>query len=226
MPIRAHRNCPHLKNGHWYALDLAMTGDAPKDFLSVYEYGAPGCKRGRRKSWPRYIAKVGHKWYPNESITEHLITRLGQSLMMDIADSRIMHVRGQVRFFSRYFLKGTEYLLHGADIFASYLEDHDKAFVQGVEDEGKSPEFFDYDFVAASIRAMLPDTAELILQKFHRMLAFDALIGNNDRHFFNWGVICDQTGRQISRFSPIFDTARALFWNHSEERLSTMDRQG
>jgi hypothetical protein len=53
MPIRAHRNCPHLKNGHWYALDLAMTGDAPKDFLSVYEYGAPGCKRGRRKSWPR-----------------------------------------------------------------------------------------------------------------------------------------------------------------------------
>lgn len=226
MPIRAHRNCPHLKKGHWYALDLAMTGDAPKDFLSVYEYGAPGCKRGRRKSWPRYIAKVGHKWYPNESITEHLITRLGQSLMMDIADSRIMHVRGQVRFFSRYFLKGSEYLLHGADIFASYLEDHDKAFVQGVEDEGKSPEFFDYDFVAASIRAMLPDTAELILQKFHRMLAFDALIGNNDRHFFNWGVICDQTGRQNSRFSPIFDTARALFWNHSEERLSKMECNG
>ncbi|AMV33577.1 hypothetical protein VN12_15730 [Pirellula sp. SH-Sr6A] len=38
-----------------------MTGDAPKDFLGVYEYGAPGCKRGRQKSWPRYIAKVGHK---------------------------------------------------------------------------------------------------------------------------------------------------------------------
>jgi hypothetical protein len=205
---------------------MAMTGDAPKDFLGVYEYVAPGCKRGRQKSWPRYIAKVGHKWYPNESITEHLITRIGQSLKMDIADSRIVHVRGQVRFLSRYFLKGTEYLLHGADIFASYLEDHDKTFVQGIEDEGESPDYFDYDFVAASIKEMLPDTADAILPKFRRMLAFDALIGNNDRHFFNWGVICHQTGRHISRFSPIFDTARALFWNHSEASLSKLGEKG
>jgi len=53
-----------------------MAGDAPKDFLSIYEYGD-----GRRKSvgnWPSYIAKVGKKWYPNESITEHLLTRIGQ----------------------------------------------------------------------------------------------------------------------------------------------------
>jgi len=145
---------------------------------------------------------------------------------MDIADSRLVHVRGQVRFLSRYFLNGSEYLLHGADIFASYLEDHDKEFVQGIEDEGKSPEYFDYDFVVASIREMLPGTAESILQKFHRMLAFDALIGNNDRHFFNWGVICDQTGRHISHFSPIFDTARAFFWNHSEVSLSKLEESG
>jgi len=123
-------------------------------------------------------------------------------------------------------LNGSEYLLHGADIFASYLEDHDKEFVQGIEDEGKSPEYFDYDFVVASIREMLPGTAESILQKFHRMLAFDALIGNNDRHFFNWGVICDQTGRHISHFSPIFDTARAFFWNHSEVSLSKLEESG
>jgi hypothetical protein len=58
------------------------------------------------------------------------------------------------------------------------------------------------------------------------MLAFDAIIGNNDRHFFNWGVICDQTGRHISRFSPIFDTARALFWNKSEAGLSRMEEDG
>jgi hypothetical protein len=225
-PIRAHRHCPHLKKTRWFALDMAMTGDAPKDFLAVYEYGVSRCKRNRQKSWPCYIAKVGHKWYPNESITEHLITRLGQALNIDIADSRIVQVGGRIRFLSRYFLRGTEYLLHGADIFASYLEDNDKEFVQKIENEGKSPEFFDYNFVAASIREMLPDTAEAILQQFHRMLAFDALIGNNNRHFFNWGVICDQTGRRFSRFSPIFDSARALFWNHSEASLIKLEEGG
>jgi len=140
--IAPHRHCPNLKQGNWYAIDLAMTGDAPKDFLGIYEYGVDGCKRAKRKSWPRYIAKVGQKWYPNESITEHLITRIGQALKLNVAESRLVHVRGQLRFLSRYFLSGSEYLLHGADIFASYLEDHDKEFVQGIEDEGKSPEYF------------------------------------------------------------------------------------
>jgi hypothetical protein len=32
---------------------------------------------------------------------------------------------------------------------------HDKSFVQRIEVEGKSPEYFDYDFVAASMREML-----------------------------------------------------------------------
>jgi len=215
-----------LKQGHWHKINQSMTGDAPKDFLGVYEYGARGCKKAKRKSWPRYIAKVGHKWYPNESITEHLITRIGQGLNLEVADSRLAHVRGQLRFMSRYFLRGTQYLLHGADIFASYLEDHDKEFVQGVEDEDKSPEYFDYDFAAESIRDMLPNDADAILQGFHRMLAFDALIGNNDRHFFNWGVICDHLGQQPPRFCPIFDTARALFWNHSESGLSKLEEKG
>lgn len=224
--ISPHRHCPNLKRDHFNVINESMSGDAPKDFLGVYEYGAAGCKRAKRKSWPRHIAKVGHKWYPNESITEHLITRIGQGLNLDIADSRLAHVRGQLRFMSRYFLRGTQYLLHGADIFASYLEDHNKEFVQGVEDENQSAEYFDYDFAADSIHDMLPEDVDVILQGFHRMLAFDALIGNNDRHFFNWGVICDHLGQQTPRFSPIFDTARALFWNHPESRLSKMEGKG
>ena len=224
--ITAHSCCPNLKQSHWKKINQSMTGDAPKDFLGVYEYGAPGCKKAKPKSWPRYIAKVGHKWYPNESITEHLITRIGQGLNLEVADSRLVHVRGQLRFMSRYFLRGTQYLLHGADIFASHLEDHDKEFVQGVEEENKSPEYFDYDFATESIRDMLPDNTDAILKGFHRMLAFDALIGNNDRHFFNWGVVCDHLGQQTPRFSPIFDSARALFWNHSESSLSKLNERG
>ena len=216
--VTQNRNCPSLKKGLWEPQQLAMTGDAPKDFLRVYEYGT-GCKRSKPKSWPKFIAKVGHKYYPNESITEHLITRIGQSLGLNIADSRLVHVRGQIRFLSRYFLSGTDYLVHGADVFASYLEDPDLEFIQEIEAENQSPEFFDYEFVVESVKAMFPGDSDAILKQFRRMIAFDALVGNNDRHFFNWAIICNQIGSKSPRFSPIFDTARALFWNHTEEKM-------
>jgi len=73
--VTQHRNCPSLKKSYWDPQELTMTGDAPKDFLRVYEY-RKGCRRSNPTSWPKFIAKVGHKYYPNESVTEHLITLL------------------------------------------------------------------------------------------------------------------------------------------------------
>lgn len=224
--ITPHRYCPALKSAQWFAINKTMTGDAPKDFIAIYEYGADGCRKSKKSSWPTYIAKVGHKWYPNESIAEHLVTRIGQRLGIIIADSRLVHVRGQLRFLSRYFLRKDEYLLHGADIFASYLDDDEKEFMDEVEEKGLSPETFDYDFAVESIREMLPDSGEEVIRGFNKMLAFDTLVGNNDRHFYNWAVICNSHNQVQPRFSPIFDTARALFWNHSEQTLYNWEKQG
>jgi len=50
-------------------------------------------------------------------------------------------------------------------------------------------------------------------------VGFDAVVGNNDRHFFNWGVITQISDSRPPRFSPIYDTARALFWNTDERGL-------
>lgn len=54
------------------------------------------------------------------------------------------------------------------------------------------------------------------------MLCFDAITGNNDRHFYNWGIIADVKGKKTPRFSPIYDTARGLFWNYSEEKIDKL----
>lgn len=64
-----------LRAGRYRIGDVAIAGDAPKDFLQIYEYGV--AKRAKPSRWPKYIAKVGHKWYPNESIMEHFLSRLG-----------------------------------------------------------------------------------------------------------------------------------------------------
>ncbi|MBC7366650.1 MAG: HipA domain-containing protein [Undibacterium sp.] len=218
--VVSHPSIKPLRHGFFRREAIAVAGEAPKDFLRVYEYG-----RGRKsspRSWPAHIAKVGHKYYPIESITEHLLTRVGQLVGMQMANSRLMWVRGQLRFLSEYFLRRNESLIHGAEIFAGYLAD-DRDFVKAVEEQKMSNEIFTVQVVEAAVRTRFPAQAAAILQDLVRLIGFDALVGNNDRHFFNWGVITHISGAKAPRFSPVYDTARALFWNTDEAGLTKFD---
>ena len=115
--INSQGALPPLRKGYYYTVvNQAIAGDAPKDFIRTYTYGK--AKRSNPRKWPAYIAKVGHKWYPNESITEHLLTRIGQLLGLQMAESFLVSAHGQVRFLSRYFLGRNQNLVHGAEIFA------------------------------------------------------------------------------------------------------------
>jgi hypothetical protein len=74
-----HGLIPTLKKGEYFVeTGRSITGDAPKEFIRVYEFGS--ARKIKRNKWPLYIAKTGHKWYPNESITEHLLNRIGECL--------------------------------------------------------------------------------------------------------------------------------------------------
>jgi hypothetical protein len=219
--ITSHPTIQPLRSGFFQKINISISGDAPKDFVRIYEYGR--CRKAHTETWPAHIAKVGQKYYPNESVTEHLLTRIGQTLGLSMASSRLMWFRGQLRFLSEYFLREDESLIHGAEIFAGYLAD-DREFVQQVEEQGMTQEIFTLQVVEAAVRNRFPAQADTILQDFIRLVAFDALAGNNDRHFFNWGVITHVTGARPPRFSPIFDTARALFWNTDEAGLERFDR--
>ena len=56
-----------MRRGRFERTNEPVAGDAPKDFIRVYDYepGQPG-NPNNPDSWPAYIAKVGHKWYPGE----------------------------------------------------------------------------------------------------------------------------------------------------------------
>ena len=115
-PIRAysdrqldwHTILPHLPDGRFYIdSKLSMQGDAPKSFIRIREHldGRDSGKNSRRrritqkrKRWPGYIAKVGSKMYPAESITEQLLTRLGQLYGLKVADSHLRIVGNQFAF--------------------------------------------------------------------------------------------------------------------------------
>ena len=212
---------PPLRKGYYYnVVGQVIAGDAPKGFIRAYTYGE--ADRSNPRKWPAYIAKVGHKWYPNESITEHLLTRIGQLLDLKMAESFLVSAHGQIRFLSRYFLGRNQNLVHGAEIFSDYLKGDE--FVEEVEQVGAAQDFFSFEFIEEAIREQFPGQASSILEGYTQMLAFDAIVGNNDRHHYNWGVVVHGHRKHEPYFSPIYDSARALFWNDSESKLEVIKK--
>jgi hypothetical protein len=98
----------------------------------------------------------------------------------------------------------------------------DEKFVQQIEDENRTRELLTFQSTIEAIEEVYDECCEDIMCDFVDMLFFDAITGNNDRHFENWGVIEDVRDPSATRFSPIYDTARGMFWNFSEERLATL----
>ncbi len=213
---RQHKDITVLKRGHYFVLDdYTITGDAPKNFIKVYEYGE--ARKANKSKWTFYIAKVGHKWYPNESITEYLLNQIGLYLGFNVAASRLVRVGNQIRFLSKYFKKKDQILVHGAEIYAGYLED--LPFVEEIEEKGMARDLFTIQFTRDAIVKSFPEQAGKLINDFVKMLIFDAIVGNNDRHFYNWGVITHLEGKHAPFFSPIYDTARGLYWNYHEKNI-------
>lgn len=210
------KNIPVIKKHHYFLIkDIGISGDAPKDFICLYKYGVG--KKSSPNTWKRYIAKLGDKHYPSESITEYLLNRIGETLGFNIAKSKLVLIGGQIRFLSEYFLNKDEILEHGAELYAGYLN-NDLKFVEDVEKEKLSSKFFTVNFTLDTFKYFFSEHYEHLKEQFILMLFFDALIGNNDRHFNNWGIIRHIKSNQV-RFAPIYDTARGLFWNFHENQL-------
>ena len=135
-----------------------------------------------------------------------------------MSNSELALISGQLRFLSEYFLDNQhQELVHGVDIFAGYVSDRE--LVEQIEEQQLAREFFTFQFAIKAIEFAFPQDYEEIITDFVKLLIFDAIVGNNDRHFYNWGVVKSINGTRKPYFSPIFDTARGLFWNESEERI-------
>lgn len=51
-----------------------------------------------------------------------------------------------------------------------------------------------------------------------RMIIFDHIIHNTDRHERNFGIIRDADTLQVCRFAPLFDSGSSFGWNYDPER--------
>lgn len=208
-----------IKKRDYFVQEVTLTGDAPKRFISIYNYsGSNAWRRKNKQHWTQYIAKTGHKWYPNESITEYLLNQLGTIFGIKMAESDLAIINNQLRFLSKYFLDTKkEELVHGAEIFAGYLQDMN--IVKQIEQENLAQDMFTLQFVEKAITKSFPNQAKTILYELVKLLIYDAFVGNNDRHYYNWAVIRPFSAKVEPHFSPVYDTARGLLWNMSDTNL-------
>lgn len=212
---------PCLKSRHIQIVNIKMDGDAPKEYINAYFFQEGKRTIHRCNNWDGYICKVGHKHYPIESTTEYLINRIGESLGLSINHSKLLLANGQIRFLAKDFLKKGEKLIHGIEIISEYLED--KEFVNEINENRKERRhFFTFDLLEESIIDIYKQNSNIILQSLIKMIVFDAVTGNNDRHFYNWGLIGNSNRIKNKQpvFSPIYDSSRGLYWNLSEDNIN------
>lgn len=216
----------HLKERNYKVIPVTLDGDAPKQYIKAYFYFKNCPRKSNPNSWEGYYAKFGSKSYPHESIVEFAINQIGEALGLKMNETRLVYANGQVRFLSKDFIKKGKRLIHGTEILAEYFED--KNFVDQINKDRKSRrEFFTFDEVENAISHVYEDQAETIVSSLVQLITFDGIVGNNDRHFYNWGVIGD-TRRDFERpveFAPVYDSARGLLWNLTNKEVLRLYKQ-
>ena len=214
------RAIPLLPPEGWklYGLDeFPIVGTVPKNYLA---YGDP-----HSPTTIGYIAKKGRtKADARECVTEEIISKIGVLLPVKMARSKLVRVSKQdVRFLSRNFVIRNKFeLLHGIELAARYFQSNQSEVESAFElwDRNREHDFYTVPNILEILASLYPKDHQILEEGFFRMLAFDAFIGAPDRHGMNWGVLgpVDGNARPI-RFSPIFDTARGLFREYSDEHL-------
>lgn len=209
-----------LRESNYIVKNYDLDGDAPKQFIKAYFYEEGSVVRKlSSNSWHSYIAKTAEKWYPHESVIEFMINRIGQTLGLKMNEIKLVKANGQIRFLSRYFLNKNEKLIHGAEICGEHLGDMILA-KEIADHKMTSRELFTFEFIKDSIRSVFPNCFENLLVELVKLITFDALVGNNDRHFYNWGIIdTKKKTTKLPTFAPVYDSARGLLWNVSDENI-------
>lgn len=218
--LNRFHSIPLLKEHNYFVVDNVLDGDAPKQFIKAYFYEPDsGVRRKNQKSWIPFIAKSAEKWYPHESVVEYMINRIGISLGLTMNEVKLVVANTQVRFLSRYFLQRDEVLVHGAEICGEYLDDHQMA-KEIANNRKTSRELFTFEFICKAIEYVFREAKDQLIRDLVKMITFDAIVGNNDRHFYNWGVVNNvKQGQKMPKFAPIYDSARGLMWNESEDNI-------
>lgn len=188
---------------HWERIGYGGKGTLDKE-----ELNSPNGLKYLIK-YPRKVKK-GVSW---EDITEFIAAEIGKILGLNMMKVEMVTRNGRRGCLLRHFVDeyGAKMNEEGGVLLSSLVEEFNelqKSFL-------KNTELIDAGFQV--IRRF--EYWEQIKQEFIDMLVFDILIGNQDRHPFNWQILFLDEG---PKFSPIYDNGASLGFRFEDGKLREM----
>lgn len=130
-----------------------------------------------------YILKIQEPEYPDLPAIEYLCNQIAELLGMDIPPYHLINFNGRITFVTRNFMQD----------YIGALQHIYKYLPMGEENHN----------CEEIIKAILNTTGKLAdVAKFINVCLFDSLIGNNDRHGRNLGIIETADSKKLS---PVYD---------------------
>ncbi len=167
-----------------------------------------------KSNW-RYLFKLSRNHFPWQFWCEIIAYRFGYIIGVEVPPVHIGHNR--------------KYGKEGVDIYAALIEwfydDKNRGYISGGQIMVEFIENFDRDtgkeHNLETIRKFFSDNPK-ILEYWAKVLIFDTLIGNTDRHQDNWGFIIERSAKQSIEsitMSPAFDNGTALCYEILEQNI-------
>lgn len=199
-----------LDEGRW-SFQENSKGNRPKKYCSLRDPAMD--ELGDVEGW---FWKGSDRKYPHEFWSELLACRLGAEMGIPVPRTHLGIYEGMAGSLSESLLTPGEELVEAADIMAGLDDSYER--------QGKG----ERQTVELAQRAISSVLDESDMAPLHRMLVFDAWIGNQDRHHENWGFAKMADGH--CRFADIFDNGSSLLRELSsdtalEAKLGTTERR-
>ncbi len=166
-----------------------------------------------KSNW-RYLFKLSRRRFPWQFWCEIIAYRFGCAIGIDVPPAHIGY--------SRKYEQGVDTYAALIEWFYDYKK---KRYVSGGQVMVQLIDNFDRDtgeeHNLETIRKFFSD-CEAILTYWAKVLTFDTLIGNRDRHQDNWGFIAERSEKQSIEsimLSPAFDNGTALCYEILEQNI-------
>lgn len=149
-----------------------------------------------------------------EDVNEIIAAKIAELLKMKTVQAEIAYRNGKrgclmLHFITQY---GADYGEPGASLLAAELDKYEQLQNSKLNSELLIRECFHLIQEFSMF--------QIIKQEFITMQIFDILIGNQDRHPFNWQVLF-KAGAPF--FGPLYDNGASLGWQLSEQQLIVMN---